>query len=109
MPRVAEHEIDPQFLERWSRRAMNGEPMSESDLMRLFEAARWAPSNSNNQPWRFLYAGAGTPHFERFLNLLNARSDLGVPDNFEVECMVAVGRRGRVEDLPGQQRAREVS
>ena len=40
--------------------------------MILFEAARWAPSSYNSQPWRFLYARRGTAHWDKFLGLLNA-------------------------------------
>lgn len=49
---------------------MDGEPVSQTDLMRLFEAARWAPSSGNGQPWRFVYARAGTPEFDTFYDLL---------------------------------------
>jgi nitroreductase len=70
MTRKAEFDIDPLFLERWSPRAMSGEPVAEADLRRLFEAARWAPSSGNGQPWRFVYARAGTPDFDRFFDLL---------------------------------------
>ncbi len=49
---------------------MNGDPLTEAELMRLFEAARWAPSSGNIQPWRFVYARAGTPPFARFFDLL---------------------------------------
>jgi len=49
---------------------MTGEGISESDLMSLFEAARWAPSSYNNQPWRFLYAKRETPHWPQFFELL---------------------------------------
>lgn len=38
--------------------------------MQLFEAARWAPSSANGQPWRFVYARGGTGFFARFHNLL---------------------------------------
>lgn len=38
--------------------------------MTLFEAARWAPSAFNSQPWRFLYARRGDGNWERFLSLL---------------------------------------
>ena len=38
--------------------------------MTIFEAARWAPSAFNAQPWRFLYAHRGDAHWERFLGLL---------------------------------------
>lgn len=40
--------------ERWSPRAFNGQPIEKEKLQRLFEAARWAPSSSNLQPWRFI-------------------------------------------------------
>jgi len=69
-PRVADYPIDPQFIERWSPRAFTGEPVPEYDLRTMFEAARWAPSSSNLQPWRFLYALGGTPDFAKFLALL---------------------------------------
>ncbi len=68
--RHADHPIDSLFLERWSPRAFSGEAMPEAELMTLFEAARWAPSSYNSQPWRFIYARSGTPHFDKFLDLL---------------------------------------
>ena len=68
--RVADYPIDSVFLERWSPRAFTGEAISETELSSLFEAARWAPSAYNSQPWRFLYARRDTPHWERFLGLL---------------------------------------
>ena len=49
---------------------MSGEGIPENDLMRLFEAARWAPSSFNAQPWRAVYARRGTQHRDTFLNLL---------------------------------------
>jgi nitroreductase len=150
---------------------MSGEPMTHDELNRLFEAARWAPSSNNNQPWRFLFARAGTPEFSTFFDLLVqgnqawcqragalmvvvskstfdngkparthsfdagsawmslalqgsrmglvvhamqgfdyelARTRLGVPEEYTVECMIAVGKPGRIEDLPEYQQAREV-
>jgi nitroreductase len=69
--RTADHPIDPLFLERWSPRAFTDEAMSAAELHTLLEAARWAPSSYNSQPWRLLYARRGTPHWERFLGLLN--------------------------------------
>ncbi len=68
--RKADHEIEPVFLERWSPRAFTGEAISEADLFRFFEAARWAPSTYNSQPWRFCYARRETPPFARFLGVL---------------------------------------
>jgi nitroreductase len=68
--RHAEHAIDEIFLNRWSPRAMSGEEISEEELMVLFEAARWAPSSYNNQPWRMLYARRSSKHWDTFLDLL---------------------------------------
>jgi nitroreductase len=165
------HEIAPLILNRWSPRAMTGEPLDDAELKPLFEAARWAPSSFNNQPWRFAYAKRGTPHFDTFLALLvegnrawahkasvlvvvlsrkrfehnekpsrthafdagaawenlaieasrrglavhamegfdydKARSDLRVPEPLEVMAMVAIGKRGRREELPERVRAAE--
>ena len=68
--RVREHGVDPLFLNRWSPRAFTGEPIPHGTLMTMFEAARWAPSCFNMQPWRFLYATRDGEHWVRFLNLL---------------------------------------
>ncbi len=68
--RHSDHPIHKIFLERWSPRAFTGEEIAEAELMTLFEAARWAPSSYNSQPWRFLFARKGTPHFDKFLGLL---------------------------------------
>ncbi len=54
--RLAEASIDPQFIDRWSRRAIASEALPQATLLSLFEAARWAPSASNLQPWLFVYA-----------------------------------------------------
>ncbi|MCC6526770.1 MAG: nitroreductase family protein [Polyangiaceae bacterium] len=169
-PRVAEHEVLPLLVARWSPRAMSGEPLAAGALARLFEAARWAPSGGNVQPWRFVYAETGTPEMAAFLDLLEpgnrvwcvraaalvvvasqttladgrphpthafdagaawmslalqgssmglvvhamggfdrarAPAVAGLPDGWAVQCMIAVGRPGRVEDLPERLQARE--
>ena len=49
---------------------MTGEELADEVLMSLFEAARWAPSSYNNQPWRFIYAKRNTELWDRFFNLL---------------------------------------
>jgi nitroreductase len=170
MPRIAEHPADPMFMNRWSPRAMSGEALTQAELSALFEAARWAPSAINSQPWRFIYALAGTPDFQTFYELLAegnrlwcvragallcvvakttfgngipmrthafdtgaawmslalqasrmslvahgmggfdydaARIKLNVPEDFAVMCMVALGKPGRLEDLPEKLQARE--
>jgi len=70
-PRVADHPIDPQFLNRWSPRAYTGADISEETVLSFLEAARWAPSSYNSQPWRFVYARRGTPRWDSLLGLLN--------------------------------------
>lgn len=68
--RHPDHLVEPWLLERWSPRAMSGESLSSREIGSLFEAARWAPSGGNGQPWRFLYATRDGTHWESFLGLL---------------------------------------
>src|SRR5205809_3054103 len=68
--RKADHPIERLLLDRWSPRAMVGEEISHEELMRLFEAARWAPSSFNTQQWRALYAHRGTEYWQTFFDLL---------------------------------------
>ncbi len=68
--RKTEYEINKIFIQRWSARAMSGEEISDKEMMTLFEAARWAPSSYNSQPWRFIYAKRGTEHWNRLFNLM---------------------------------------
>lgn len=169
--RQAGKEIEPLLLERWSPRSFSGQPISQEDLETLFEAARWAPSCYNEQPWRFLYAHRQGPHWERFFSLLaganqtwcakagvllvllssrrfrrndrpndshsldagsawqnlalqatsmglaahamagfdkeTAVKELGVPETFQVECMIAVGHQAPAEELPEEMQERE--
>lgn len=70
MTRTKAYPIESIFIERWSPRAMSGEPITDTELMTLFEAARWAPSSYNNQPWRFIYAKRDTPEWDTLFNLM---------------------------------------
>jgi nitroreductase len=170
--RKATYPINPIFINRWSPRAMSGESISHEQLMRLFEAGRWAPSSYNGQPWRFIYAHRDTPQWSKLFNLMvafnqewtkraavlvvivskktfeyngkssrthafdtgsawmsmalqgsmdglvvhgmegfdydKAKADLQIPDDFEVEAMVAIGKPGKVSDLPKDLQEREV-
>ncbi|HSR67874.1 MAG TPA: nitroreductase family protein [Acidobacteriota bacterium] len=169
--RQPDKEIESLLVERWSPRSFSGRPVSQDDLTTLFEAARWAPSCYNEQPWRFLYAHRQSPHWERFFSLLaegnqawcakagvllvllssrrferndkpnashsldagsawqnlalqatrmglaahamagfdkdKAVEELGVPEDFQVECMIAVGHPAPAEELPEKLRERE--
>jgi nitroreductase len=163
--------INPLILNRWSPRSMTGEELGDDDIMSLFEAARWAPSSYNNQPWRFIYAKRDTKHWDRLFNLLaeankiwtknaallavvisrknfeynekparthqfdagsawenlaleassrgivahgmqgfdyeKARVELGIPIDFEVMAMIAIGKRGPKENLPSELQDKE--
>lgn len=48
--------VHPLLEARWSPRAFSGGALTDAELLPLFEAARWAPSASNEQPWRFIVA-----------------------------------------------------
>lgn len=69
--RTPDHPVDAQFPARWSPRAFSNETLPEATLLTFLEAARWAPSAYNAQPWRFVYARRGTPHWEQFTGFLN--------------------------------------
>ena len=170
--RRPDHPVETMIYRRWSPRAMSGECLSNEGLMRLFEAARWAPSSFNEQPWRLVYAERDGEHWPRFLDLLSegnrrwagaaavlivvlsrttferngspsrthsydtgaawqnialqgcrmglvvhgmagfdydrARDVVGVPEEFAVEAMIAVGRPAPAEALTESLREREV-
>jgi nitroreductase len=169
--RKADFPIEHFLLDRWSPRAMSGEEISREELMRLFEAARWAPSSFNAQQWRAIYARRGTEFWQTFFDLLvdankawaknaavlvvfisrkmfdynnepsithsydagaawenfalqgfqqnlvvhgmegfdyeQARRELCIPDEFQVEAMAAVGRPGSKDVLTEKLRTRE--
>lgn len=60
--------------DRWSPRSFRPEPVDGEDLARLFEAARWAPSNGNAQPWRYLLTYRGEVAHDRLLATLTERN-----------------------------------
>ena len=160
------HKINSLFVNRWSPRSMTGEDIDDEDLMSLFEAARWAPSSYNNQPWRFIYAKRNTENWNKLFGLLyegnkvwaknaaalvvvisrknfeynekpsithqfdagaawenlaleasdrgiathgmqgfdyqRARTDLEIPESYDVMAMIAIGKRGPKENLPSK-------
>ncbi|MBP9183187.1 MAG: nitroreductase family protein [Fuscovulum sp.] len=62
--RRPEHDVAPMFPARWSPRSLTAAPVTEAQVMTLLEAARWAPSASNHQPWRLVWALRGEPAFD---------------------------------------------
>ena len=63
-------EINPVIVNRWSPRSFAPYDLSDKDLFSLFESARWAPSSSNSQPWRFIYTKRNSENWDDFFNLL---------------------------------------
>jgi nitroreductase len=60
-PAPADHLIHDLVRNRWSPRAFSDQPVPPDVLRSLFEAARWAPSSSNEQPWAFLVGTKQNP------------------------------------------------
>jgi flavin reductase (DIM6/NTAB) family NADH-FMN oxidoreductase RutF/nitroreductase len=71
-PRTTERDVASMFLDRWSPRAFDDSEISDELLMSFFEAARWAPSSMNAQPWRFIYAKRGGSGWQSFLDALSS-------------------------------------
>lgn len=88
--RVPDHPVDPIFPARWSPRAFTDEAMPEAEVLILLEAARWAPSSGNGQPWRFAWGLRGDAGFSALAEAL-------VPSNRDwaqhAAALVAIGSR----------------
>ena len=68
---ATDHPILKLLVERWSPYGFDDRPVPEADLRSLFEAARWAASSYNEQPWNYLVATRENPaEFERMLGCL---------------------------------------
>lgn len=169
--RKPDYQIDSLFVERWSPRAMSGETITKTELMQLFEAARWAPSSYNTQPWHFVYALRDTKEWTPIFDLLvpfnqgwaknasalvvvisrnqskagkptrthsictgaawqncalqataqglvthamegfdydRAKTVLKIPNEYTIELIFAVGKPGKLKDLPKEMRDGEV-
>jgi len=75
-PAPTDHPIDPLIGNRWSPRAFDPRPVEPELLCSLFEAARWAPSSFNDQPWFFLVATRDNPEWHECLgSFLNEGND----------------------------------
>lgn len=173
--RQPHHPVEAIFVKRWSPRAFEPQSMPPDVLFSILEAARWAPSAYNIQPWRFIYALRDDARWEDFLALLDpfnarwarnasallflvsdtllptdeagsvrpsqthsfdagaawahlalqatamgyqahamagirfdeVRQRLSVPDKYQVEIAIAIGRQADPSDLPFELRKRE--
>lgn len=101
MARTPDHPVEPLFVDRWSPRSFTGEPVPDAVLASAFEAARWAPSASNAQPWRFLVARHGDAHWQGFVSLLAPRNALWASQASALIVVLSerkVERRGALVD-----------
>ena len=69
-PAPTDHPVHELISERWSPRAFGEAAVGDSELGSLFEAARWASSCFNEQPWMYVWARRGTPAFDGLLSAL---------------------------------------
>jgi nitroreductase len=60
----------PLFHSRWSPRSFSDREVSHADLAKVFEAARWAASSYNEQPWRFIMGVRNSPTYKKIFDSL---------------------------------------
>lgn len=72
--RTPAYDVSPLVVSRWSPRSMTGEHIEDNVMYALFEAARWAPSSRNNQPWHFCYAQRAGDAWNTYLTFLPDRT-----------------------------------
>ncbi len=75
-----DHPIDELISKRWSPRAFASRPVEREKLLSLLEAARWAPSSNNEQPWRFILALKEEDAFQRLLACLAEGNQIWVKE-----------------------------
>lgn len=66
-----DHEVFALIKQRYSPRVFARETITDTELNQLFEAARWAASSNNMQPWRFIYTKKGSEHFQKMVECLS--------------------------------------
>lgn len=76
---AANEEILPAMITRWSPRSFSIRKVDPADLRRIFEAARWAPSSFNEQPWRFFVGMKGTETFKKIASVLGGFNQKWAP------------------------------
>jgi nitroreductase len=72
-----DYEIHDLLKTRWSPRVFSARPVESEKLLSLFEAARWAPSGMNSQPWAFIVTTQAAPEaFAKLLGTLGERNQM---------------------------------
>lgn len=97
--RKAEYDIDPLFLNRWSPRSYKSDPVTDDVLYSLLEAARWAPSGNNEQPWR-LIVDRTEEEKERFYPIINEGNCIWCKQAPVLVLLVSKTVGSRVTTLP---------
>lgn len=69
-PAITTHHIHPIIKQRWSPRSLSPQSLDKDKLQRIFEAARWAPSGFNEQPWRFIVGIRGDATWQKMYDAL---------------------------------------
>lgn len=89
-PAPADHPIHDLIAHRWSPRAFSDRPIEPVQLRSLFEAARWAPSSYNEQPWSFLIATHDDPdQYKKLLSCYGEYNQGWVPPAYLIGIAVA--------------------
>lgn len=96
-PAPVDHPVHPLLQHRWSPRAYSGAPVPRAALLSVLEAARWAPSSFNEQPWRFICAPREEAAlFEAFFDCLTPPNKRWVREAGVL--MLVAGKRARDRD-----------
>jgi nitroreductase len=74
-PNATDYPVHELIAKRWSPRAFADRPVEPEKLRSIFEAARWAASSGNEQPWRFILATKSNPdEYASLLSVLNPKN-----------------------------------
>lgn len=74
---TTEHPVIDLIKKRWSPRAFSSKPVEDEKVMSLLEAAKWAPSCFNEQPWKFIIFGSeNKEEFDNIIDILSPRNQL---------------------------------
>lgn len=96
--RQPDHPVSPEFPARWSPRSFTARELSEAEVMSLLEAARWAPSGGNHQPWRFVWALRGDTEFAAIRHTLKGNNPVWAG---EAAVLFAVASKDTVQNRDG--------
>lgn len=87
--------VHPIIKNRWSARVFSDRPITQEERDTLLEAASWAPSSMNDQPWLYYYAHKDQPAFERMIQCLLPGNSAWAKDAALVLLSICKTRFGR--------------